>query len=57
LLKKLVFLRLTVRGVHIVTFNTGTLVDIGATFGIRWEVFNTSEKQTWLQIRSSVFIL
>jgi ABC-type polysaccharide/polyol phosphate export permease len=45
LLKKLVFLTITVIGVHIAAVNTGTLVHVVNIFGIRWEVFNTSGKE------------
>lgn len=48
LLKKLVFLTITEIGVHIATVNTGTLAHVVNIFCTRWEVFNTSEKRTYM---------
>jgi hypothetical protein len=44
LLKKLVLLRLRVRGVKSVKLNTGTLLQVHTVSGILWEADNISEK-------------
>jgi hypothetical protein len=44
-LKKLVLLRLTVRGVKSANLNNGTLLHVETISGILWEVDNISKKE------------